>query len=431
MPQEPQRSSQPPDAIASTIAPPPQVLPPPPSQRSGVRDPSKILVVEDNPVLLRAIVALLAATGEHVLAATNGDEALRIIAAEAPRLVISDWEMPGTDGLELCRRIRRQDGSGLVYFIMLTVHCEKSRLIDAYNAGVDNFISQPFDLEEFLARVRTGLRAARMHDETARKAIASRALNAQLATVNSRLERLAITDELTGLFNRRQAMFHLNEQWALAERYGRPLTVAMIDIDHFKQVNDTYGHDVGDAVLRRVAIILREQTRGTDALCRIGGEEFLIIFPAQTLEEARICAQRCRAAMEAQVLTVNGVDVTATISIGLASRTPAMHQFPDLLKAADEALYVAKSSGRNLVRDTQSPAAHGPVASHFAPKAPVDPARPHLDLSAVLERCGGDANFAAAVTAKSRAQADAEVARIESALIMGDADGLRRAAHME
>ena len=117
------------------------------------------------------------------------------------------------------------------------------------------------------------------------KAAGSQVLNAQLATVNSRLERLSITDELTGLFNRRHAMFRLEEQWALAERYGRPLSIAMIDIDHFKRINDTYGHHAGDSILSRVAVILREQTRGTDAVCRVGGEEFLIIFPSQSLQE--------------------------------------------------------------------------------------------------------------------------------------------------
>jgi PleD family two-component response regulator len=169
---------------------------------------------------------------------------------------------------------------------MLTSHSDKRRLLDAYQAGVDDFVSKPFDQEELLARVRAGIRSAKLHDELTLKAAGSQAVNAQLATMNSRLERLSITDELTGLFNRRHAMYRLEEQWALAARYGRPLCVAMFDIDHFKKVNDTYGHDVGDQVLREVVGVLREHTRGTDAICRIGGEEFLVIFPLHTLEEA-------------------------------------------------------------------------------------------------------------------------------------------------
>jgi putative two-component system response regulator len=394
----------------------------------------KILIVEDDPVVLQKLVELLAGTGEPIFQATDGVEAMRVLEEQRPRLVVSDWVMPKMDGVELCGHIRRDIGIEPVYFVMLTAHSEKARLLDAYRAGVDDFVAKPFDSEELLARVRSGIRSGKLHDELIRKATGSQALNAQLTQLNSRLEKLAITDELTGLFNRRHAMSRLEEQWALVERYGRPLTIAMIDIDHFKKINDVYGHHAGDAVLRRVAIILREQTRGTDMICRVGGEEFLIIFPAQTVEEAIVCAGRFRAAVAQHPFDIGDASTRVTVSIGLATREPGIAQFTDLLKAADLALYAAKHAGRNVVR------VHKQDEIHPTPEAPADgpiqeaatqvnPSGPPVDFAVILKLCGGDANFAGAMMERYKVNAGVEVAKIERALAAGEADGVRRAAH--
>jgi diguanylate cyclase (GGDEF)-like protein len=298
-----------------------------------------------------------------------------------------------------------------------------------------------------LARVRAGIRAAKLHDELSRKADGSQALNAQLAAVNSRLERLTVTDDLTGLFNRRHAMCRLEEAWALVDRYGRPLSIGMIDIDHFKQINDNYGHDAGDAVLRRIAGILREQTRGTDAVCRVGGDEFLIVFPAQTIEESAVCAERCRMETMKRTLNLGGKEIGVSISIGLATRTTSMTHYPDLLKAADEALYAAKRAGRRVVRiadpnesDKEEPSVTNDQATNpgtgptratatNSGETAAQPAVPPIDMGAVLKRCGGDATFAAAVTERFRVQAGNELAKIEQALAASDAAALCRAAH--
>jgi putative two-component system response regulator len=425
-------------------APAEQPIPVPEAGQAGA-NPSKILIAEDDPVLLAKLTELLAATGEPIFTATNGAEAMKLITERGPRVVVSDWVMPEMDGLQLCKAIRgRSDDISPIHFIMLTANTQKSQLLDAYESGIDDFVSKPFDAEELLARVRAGLRATKLHDELMRKNAGSIARSAQLATMNSRLERLSITDELTGLFNRRHAMFRLNEQWAMAERYSRPVSVAMLDIDHFKQINDTYGHDAGDTILRKMGTILREATRATDAVCRVGGEEFLIIFPSQTVQEVQVCAERCRRTTQMQPFEIDGKQITVTISIGLASRSTEMQQFPDLLKAADQALYAAKHGGRNRVciadqtqeqpqvsNPTSSPApssaaASGPAASSAA--VPVASAAP-IDLSAVLKRCGGDPKFANAVTERFRSQAGNEVTRIEQALNAGDAALLTRAAH--
>jgi diguanylate cyclase (GGDEF)-like protein len=393
-----------------------------------------ILVAEDDPLILDQLVELLTVTGERVFAATDGEEAYRIMEQHCPRVIVSDWVMPKMDGVELCRRIRLRDEPCPAYFIMLTAHAEKSRLLDAYGAGVDDFVSKPFEPEVFLARVRAGIRAAKLHDELIRKANGSQALNAQLAAVNSRLERQAITDELTGLFNRRHGMSRLSEQWAMVERYTRPLTIAMLDVDHFKQINDTMGHDAGDAILKQLAAILREFTRATDTICRVGGDEFLIVFPSQTIEEAYVCAQRCLTEVQAKGFSGGTHPIKATISIGLATRTRAMLQLSDLVKAADEALYAAKNAGRHIVciaepGDKATPPGDSPQLPKSGTAAPSTSSQAPIDLAAVLKRCGGDPKFAAAVTERFRTQAGAEVTKIEQALASANPEFLSRTAH--
>jgi putative two-component system response regulator len=405
-------------------------LPAPSLRGQGATAPGTILLVDDDPTVLAKLIDIVTATGESVIAAKDGNEAMQIIAARQPKMVISDWVMPGMDGAELCRQIRARADNGPVHFIMLTAHSDKERLLDAYNAGVDDFITKPFDPEELLARVRAGLRAIKLYEESVRKASDSKALNGELATMNSRLERLAITDELTGLFNRRHAMSRLEEQWAVAERHSGPLTIALIDIDRFKHINDTHGHDAGDVVLTRVAAILRDDVRGTDPVCRVGGEEFLIIFSGQTAKEAMVCAERCRVAVQIDPFPVRKASIPVTISIGIATRLPEMTQFSDLLKAADEALYSAKRAGRNTIYVAEQKQDQ-PQMTHPSTTITIMTitSKSCVDLDAVLKRCGGDPKFAAAVIERFCKQAPIEVERIETALKANDAEALRRSAH--
>jgi putative two-component system response regulator len=390
-----------------------------------------ILVVEDDPAIRRKVVELLAATGQLIFAAADMSEAKHLFAEHAPRLIVSDWEFPGGDGAELCRFVRQQPTGQSVHFIMLTIHTDQEMLLNAYKSGVNDFVSKPFHSLELLARVRAGLHSAKLHDELELKTRNLQTINAQLAGMNSRLDRLAVTDELTGLFNRRQAMFRIEELWTLADRYVRPITVAMIDIDRFKQINDAHGHEAGDAILRHVAAILRDQTRGTDAVCRVGGEEFLIIFPAQTMQEAAICAERCRSAVEAHRHVVNGVEIPVTVSIGLATRTSETAQFLDMLKAAEQALYAAKTAGRNLLRLADPAKSEAPLIMPKSPATTPDSASVDapIDWQVVVERCENDENFAGAVLKQFRTQVGEEIDHIDAALADRRPDELRRAAH--
>jgi putative two-component system response regulator len=321
-----------------------------PAARATRAYQAKVLVTDDDPVVRDLITNFLHSRGIDCVAACNGIEALRLFDEHQPKLIISDWSMPEMDGLELCRRIRARTGGNHVHFIMLTMHSDEDELAKAFDAGVDDFLAKPFNETAMLTRLRAGLRAVALYGEISDRHQGSRQLNEQLSDLNQRLERLAITDDLTGLYNRRQAMHRLEEHWALCDRYQRPVAIVSIDIDHFKNVNDEHGHSAGDLVLKSVADIMRECVRTTDTLCRIGGEEFLIILPCQTTQEAEVCANRCRTAVADHVFEYNGVKIRATISAGIASRRTDMVQAADLLKEADNALYAAKHAGRNTVR---------------------------------------------------------------------------------
>jgi diguanylate cyclase (GGDEF)-like protein len=282
--------------------------------------------------------------------ACNGVEALSLFDQYQPRLIISDWSMPEMDGLELCRRIRARSGGNHVHFIMLTMHSSETDLARAFDAGVDDFLAKPFHETAMLTRLRAGLRSVALYSEISDRHQGSRQLNEQLNDLNQRLQRLAITDDLTGLYNRRQAMHRLEEHWALCDRYQRPVAIVTLDIDHFKSINDAHGHSAGDVVLAGVADAMRESVRATDTVCRIGGEEFLIILPCQTTQEAERCANRCRQAVASRIFTYNGSTIRATLSAGVASRRADMAQAADLLKEAYNALDAAKHAGRDTVR---------------------------------------------------------------------------------
>jgi putative two-component system response regulator len=398
--------------------------------------PAPILVVQDNPTALKLLVDQLKETGVPVLPATTVADAMKIFRTRLPALVVSDLEMAGATSIDLCRQIRASPGSQAVHFIMLTVHTDQNSMLEAYKVGVDDFVAKPYNPDELLARVRAGLRTCRLHQELMQKTSHLQAANLQLSQLNGRLDRLSITDDLTGLFNRRHAMQRLQEQWALAERYSRPLTIGIVDVDRFKHVNDTLGHDAGDIVLRRIAAVLRDQTRGTDTVCRIGGEEFLIIFPSETADEAVACCTRCQAAVEASQFRVGDAALSVTVSIGIAARTPEMSQFTELLRTADKALHAAKHAGRNRVcrADVSNSEEVSTVSTSTRPKTvgvtPTSTASTApIKWDQLLTRCGGEASLASAIAKRFVAHAPVDLARLVESLAKNDADAVRRDAH--
>lgn len=316
----------------------------------------KALVVDDIPDNVKLLTYDLQDAGYDVVSATNGKEAMRIIQDVGPQIVLSDWMMPEMDGLELCQAIRNSDLASYTYIIMLTAHSDQCRLVEAFDAGADDFLAKPFEGPELLARVQAGSRIVALEEELARDRLALHKMNAELCILNDKLERWATTDDLTALGNRREGMRYLDECWATTKRHGQSLSCLILDIDHFKACNDQFGHSTGDRILRGTADVLRNATRAGERTFRIGGEEFLVVCPSTDSEAATITAERLRAEVESNTIPHKGGTFKVTISVGAASLTEAHDTAEDLLGAADRALYAAKAAGRNcVVADNPTP----------------------------------------------------------------------------
>lgn len=313
----------------------------------------KVLVVDDDECFRRLLERQLTNAGYAVAIAADGNEALRVIFDQGAQIVITDWMMSGMDGLALCRAIRESEVTGFIYTIVATALSDKDRVIDAFEAGADDFITKPVHVQELLARLKAGTRILTLEADLARQNRAVHKANAELALLANKLERMATTDELTGLANRRECLTRMADDWVVSVRRRQPFSCLMLDLDHFKRVNDTYGHDTGDEVLKYVATVLRRAARAGETVCRIGGEEFVVLCPLVALDEASKAAERLRAAVEAAPMSLAQGRLPLTLSIGVAERTEEMQTHEDLLNAADVALYEAKRSGRNCVRAAQ------------------------------------------------------------------------------
>ena len=270
-----------------------------------------MLVVDDDPIVCELLRTSWMAGGSNAFAAATAWKRWRL-EQHGPRIIISDWEMPEMDGLELCRRVRSRMGRQHVHFIMLTVHASPRRFSRAFDAGVDDFIAKPFTEAELMGRLRAGLRPLPFTTSCARQNQGSQQLNEQLTQFNDRLETLAITDDLTGLYNRRQATHRLEEHWAMAERYHRPLAVVSWTsiTSRRSMTNMPRRRQCGLSRCRGHPEIVRAEHR---LVCRVGGEEFLVILPYQTQQEAEISAQhRCRLAVAEQHFEFEGNLIRAT-----------------------------------------------------------------------------------------------------------------------
>ena len=290
----------------------------------------RILVADDEPISRQVLTSMLEKLGYEVEAVHDGLAAWqRLQQPDAPRLVILDWIMPGLEGIEVCRRVRawRQDDYSYVYMILLTSRSGMQEVVSAYEAGVDDYMVKPFELQDLRFRLRAGERVLDLQEK---------------------LHLLATRDELTGLFNRRMMLDVLRSEVARARRVGEPFCLGMLDLDHFKQVNDTYGHLAGDAILREAALRMQDSVRCYDTLGRWGGEEFLIVMSAADLAAGRVILERIRSSLTDRRVVVAGVEIAVTASIGGAAFRPG-DTIDQLIRAADEALYRAKRQGRNRV----------------------------------------------------------------------------------
>jgi two-component system, cell cycle response regulator len=309
-------------------------------------DPSSrdmtILVADDSPVYRKLVEQSLAQEHCTILFAKTGRQAMDLFIEHQPALVISDWSMPDISGIELCQRIRRDHKEFYAYVILVTGNTDKEEVIEGLAAGADDYLTKPFHPGELQARVRVGRRIVDLHREVQDK--------------NRQLQEMALTDSLTGLPNRRAIDFWAGRQLSAAMRHDFPIWVVMADLDHFKSINDTYGHDAGDSVLKSFAEILKSNTRSSNICGRLGGEEFLVVITHVEKENAAIAIERIRKQFAAQKFTVGRRTFGATASFGIAGiRATAPPDFNDLVIRADAALYAAKSQGRNCAAFEKEP----------------------------------------------------------------------------
>jgi diguanylate cyclase (GGDEF)-like protein len=316
------------------------------------RDPIRIVLAEDDGASRALLERQLRQAGFDVVACGNGREALAAVRREISCLVLADWTMPEMDGLELCRAVRALGDAralSFVYFILLTAHSDKERIVAGLEAGADDYLTKPYHTQELLARIRAGARLCSLQAELMNRQLELRRVNSELGVLARKLDRLASTDELTGLANRRSFFERFAEAWALADRERHPLGCIVFDIDHFKLVNDTHGHAAGDAILKALAATCRRRLRSCDLLGRIGGEEFCVLCPATPLDGTLELAERLRTAVAQAEFQTRGNAIPVTISLGVAGRRPAHAHPEDLIRAADTMLYRAKQTGRNQV----------------------------------------------------------------------------------
>ena len=287
----------------------------------------RILAAEDNPVFQSMLRTLLKKWGYEAILARDGNEAWQALESEdAPRLAVLDWMMPGMDGVQVCRRVRSLNREPYIYILLLTARTDSQDLVEGMDAGADDYLTKPFNAHELRVRLRAGRRILDLQDA---------------------LRRQATHDGLTGLLNRNSILDRLEEELARNERESKSVSLLMVDLDHFKSINDTYGHLSGDAVLRETAARMRAVARSYDSLGRYGGEEFLVVLPGCDLPAAIAHAERLREAIASLPFSLSPHQLSVTCSVGVMNSNGLTAE--SMIRRADENLYEAKSHGRNRV----------------------------------------------------------------------------------
>ncbi|HXI14029.1 MAG TPA: diguanylate cyclase [Thermoanaerobaculia bacterium] len=299
--------------------------------------PFTVAIVDDDDAIRKLVGLFLRRSGYDLVEATTAAEARENFAAHDWDLAVLDRRLPDADGAVLCQELKSAPATRNRYIIMLTGEDEQSDKIEGLDLGADDYMTKPFQYQELLARVRAGKRIVDLQYE--------------LLESNRRLELLSITDGLTRLYNHRHFQEELARAFEESERYQRPLSIAIIDIDFFKKVNDTYGHGAGDEVLKSVAAIFKDSIRSSDLAARYGGEEFTVMMPETDLDDAITFAEKIRTLVEQSTIETTAGIVPVTVSIGISSYPRYKARSPrGLVEAADKALYRAKRRGRNQVQ---------------------------------------------------------------------------------
>ena len=307
------------------------------------KDRHRILVVDDHEDNIELLRARLEARGYEVFGANDGQAALDQVEKVRPDLILLDVMMPKMDGMEVVRRLKSNKTLPFIPVIMQTALDSTENKVEGLDAGADDYITKPINFAELEARVNSLLRIKRLQSDLA-------AREKELSELNDKLRQISLTDGLTQIENRRSLEERLHDMWQHSVRLHEPIALVMCDIDKFKSVNDNYGHQAGDSVLKEFAQLLKDEAREIDRVGRYGGEEFLLILPGTVLDAAVTFAERLRDKVERHTFTYAGGTLCRTMSCGVAaSPHPRVKDQEALLKASDDALYVAKETGRNRV----------------------------------------------------------------------------------
>jgi diguanylate cyclase (GGDEF)-like protein len=297
---------------------------------------NKVLVAEDDAMFRELVEQWLESWGYEVVLAEDGARAWEILQGDnPPELLIIDWLMPELDGLELCRRVRAQPRQPQPYILLVTARDDRQDVVRGLDAGADDYITKPCDHNEFRARLRVGWRNLE--------------LQTSLIKAGEKLQFQATHDLLTGVWNRSAVLDFLNRELERSARSGLSTAALMLDVDHFKRINDTYGHLTGDAVLKEVAQRITRVVRVYDWVGRYGGEEFLVVLPNCNREQIKPTADRIRSMVSSHPVLAAGAEMRVSVSIGASVYTAGAISPTQILSEADAALYRAKNNGRNCV----------------------------------------------------------------------------------
>ena len=301
----------------------------------------RTLVADDDPITATILSTTLARSGMDVTVAQDGDVAWQQLnSVQPPALAILDWMMPNVDGLELCRRIRSTQRLATMYVILVTGRDSRDDLVAGLQAGADDYMTKPIDVAELKARIGVGIRVANLQQSL------TRSVN-ELKATHDRLARLASTDALTGVYSRRWWFDLAEKEFSRSRRYDHVFSMLMADLDWFKQINDTYGHEAGDRVLNQFGTMLRRTCRDSDVIGRLGGEEFALLLPETSADAAQHLANRITDSCRSLVVDASANDVCCSCSLGVTEVRADDERLDNVLTRADQALYAAKRAGRN------------------------------------------------------------------------------------
>ena len=312
-------------------------------QGQSIEPQVTILVIDDDPGTAEIVRSWFKGRPYDILCAPIAEEGIELAREHRPDIILLDVVMPGMGGLAAARRLKTDPATSNTPVILLTAKRDVHDKVEGFEAGADDYVTKPFEFEEVDARIRAMLRKRELYVELEETV-------EELKDKNRLLGELAVIDDKTGLFNHRHFRDKLEQEWLRSERYGNPLSLVMLDLDDFKQLNDTLGHPAGDRALREFATLVTGGARATDIASRYGGEEFAILLPHTNGEMALTVAERIREAARQFVFVETDRPTRMTVSAGVATfPSPGIESAEDLIKRADEALYRAKQTGKDRV----------------------------------------------------------------------------------